>query len=467
VTRGWDRHSENLYSVWIEKLFDAPLDKQPVWKVLHEALRDRERNLLYNHLGFDEDGKEAPVIDPDCADLPYTLRSYFAFKLGLPMGYSRCSRGTATAAPYCARWVSASGAGGGGTPVKRLEKFLRVTVANAIHSGTVRVKGDDDKGDFYPVRLSPATLRPGTVYADPYGHIMVLVKRLPQTKERGGVLLAVDGQPDGTVSRRRFWRGNFLFDADPVYGGPGFKRFRPLALDGKAARPLTNAEISAHADYGDYALEQFELGLDGFYDRVDEVLSPEPMDARQAYLEIIQALDEQVRGRIVSVNNGVEHKKKSPGLIEMPDGAEIFETQGAWEDFSTPSRDMRLLIAIDTVRAFPERAAKRAKRFATKHDPKALVKELEALLDSEAKKRRFSYQKSDGTSHELSIADVLARGAALEMAYNPNDCPEVRWGAPDKSPELASCRWRAPGGQRQQMEGYRSWFATRRRPPRP
>jgi hypothetical protein len=30
----------------------------------------------------------------------------------------------------------------------------------------------------------------------------------------------------------------------------------------------------------------------------------------------------------------------------MPDGAAIFETSGAWEDFSTPSWDLRLLIAI-------------------------------------------------------------------------------------------------------------------------
>ena len=34
----------------------------------------------------------------------------------------------------------------------------------------------------------------------------------------------------------------------------------------------------------------------------------------------------------------------------MPDGPAIFETTGAWEDFATPSRDLRLLIAMDVVR---------------------------------------------------------------------------------------------------------------------
>ena len=38
---------------------------------------------------------------------------------------------------------------------------------------------------------------------------------------RAGVFLAVDGQPDGTVARKRFWRGNFLFAQDPALGGPG------------------------------------------------------------------------------------------------------------------------------------------------------------------------------------------------------------------------------------------------------
>jgi hypothetical protein len=41
----------------------------------------------------------------------------------------------------------------------------------------------------------------------------------------------------------------------------------------------------------------------------------------------------------------------------MPDGAAIFETSGAWEDFSTPSRDLHLVIAIDVVQDFPDRVA--------------------------------------------------------------------------------------------------------------
>ncbi len=113
--------------------------------------------------------------------------------------------------------------------------YLRTTLANAVHSGNGRTAAGDDNTDYYPVSLKQETLRPGTIYADPYGHVLVIVKRVPQTADAAGVFLAVDGQPDGTVARKRFWRGNFLFAQDPALGGPGFKRFRPVVATRPAA----------------------------------------------------------------------------------------------------------------------------------------------------------------------------------------------------------------------------------------
>ncbi len=55
VRNTWNRATENLYSAWIEKLFDAPLDAEPSWPALHEVLRDRSRNILFNYLGLGED----------------------------------------------------------------------------------------------------------------------------------------------------------------------------------------------------------------------------------------------------------------------------------------------------------------------------------------------------------------------------------------------------------------------------
>jgi len=462
--REWNRGAENLYSAWIEKLFDAPLDAQSSYRALHEVLRDPSRNILFNHLGL---GEDKLVIRPDCADFPYFLRAYFAFKLGLPFGYSNCSRGGGGKAPQCFRWASNQTTSR--SNVRSFGSLLR-TVADTVHSGTGRTALNDNNTDYYPVSLTRETLRPGTVYADPYGHTLVLVKRIPQTTNGAGVLLAFDAQPDGTVARKRFWRGNFLFAQDPALGGPGFKRFRPI-VRGKNGnlRRLTNAEIAKSPDYGDFSLEQARLTVEDFYDRMDDVMSPEPLDPVRAMKEAIKALEEQVNARVTSVENGRKYQNKARATVNMPDGATIFETTGPWEDFSTPARDLRLLIAIDVVRGFPDRVARRPQRYAmpalkSVADVKA---ELQGVLASELSSRKFSYPRSDGSPWTLSLKNVIDRLPALEMAYNPNDCVELRWGAPDESEERSTCKRHAPQAQRAKMARYRPWFAERRRPPRP
>ena len=472
VTAAWGEATENFYSAWVEKLFDAPLEEQLSWPALHDVLRDRERNILHNHLAMNEDegGPKGIAIDPDCADLPYYLRAYFAWKNGLPFGFSACTRGGSGGPPTCLRWHSNQQAPPSSRrgPAASFGEFLRIRVADTVHSGTGRVAAEDNKSDYYTVPLTLESVRPGAVYADPYGHILVVARRVPQTESSGGVLLAIDGQPDGTVARRRYWRGNFLFAEGPALGSPGFKRFRPVVKDGRVLRALTNDEIKSHPDYGDYSLEQYEGGVDAFYDKMDEILSPTPRSAEVAMLETIAALEEQVRGRVLSVQNGQKFIQKNPEVIEMPEGPSIFETTGPWEDFSTPSRDLRLLIAIDIVRSFPERVEKRPERFAMPagSDAARVRADLERTLARELGSRNITYERSDGSPVSLSLADVVARADALEMAYNPNDCVEVRWGAPEKSPESATCRRRAPADQRSQMRKYRAWFHERRRPPR-
>ncbi len=479
----WSPSLENLYSAWIEHLFDAPIDMQPSWNALHEVLRDRSRNFLFDYLGATED-EQGMVVRPDCADLPYFLRAYFSFKLGLPFGWSRCTRGENGSPPTCGDFatnVEPFPPIDGKPPsvpswfdtererdprpsdAKRFGEFLRTTLADAAQSGAGRTPAKDETGDYYPVALSADTLRPGTIFADPYGHVLVVAKRVAQTPDHGGVLLAVDGQPDGTVARKRFWRGNFLFAIDPALGSPGFKRFRPIVRDKTGAlRRLGNAELS------DFSLDQYAGGVEGFYDKVEDVLSPSPLDPTQALLETIQALEEQVKTRAVSVENGRKFLASGKASADMPDGAKIFETTGEWEDYSTPSRDLRLLIAVDVTRALPSRVARRSERYAMPpgKTPLDVQRELEERVARELRDRTFRYTRSDGSDWELHLADVVDRQTSLEMAYNPNDCVESRWGAPAASAEASTCRAHAPDAQVAKMEAYRAWFHERRRPPR-
>ena len=469
VTRDWSRATENLYSAWIEKLFDDPLDVEPTWRALHEVTRDPERNFLHGHLGLGEDGEHGLRLEPDCADLPYFLRAYFAWKLGLPFGYSDCTRGEGGKPPHCSHWHSNLDATEShGAPLERMQAFIEGELGPAAQSGAGRTAGDDDKTDFYPTSLSRDTLRPGTVYADPYGHVLVVVSRVPQTATTGGLLLAVDGQPDHTVARKRYWRGNFLFVRDPALGSAGFKHFRPVVRADDGLRPLDNPEIEKDPRYGDFDLEQDGLGTEAFYDRVDAVLSPRPQDPARAVHEVLDALDEQVHARVRSVTNGEEYVSKHPGTVPMPEGAAIFETAGPWEDFATPARDLRILIAIDAARSFPEKVANQPARFVLPQGrtPEDVQAELEAQLAHELASRHIEYTRSDGSTWTLSLADIVERAKGLEMAYNPNDCIETRWAAPADGKEAATCRRHAPAEQVDRMQHYREWFSERRRPPR-
>ena len=284
----WNRATENLYSAWIEKLFDAPLDAEQSWKAWHEVLHDRSRNMLFNYLGVDEDNM-AQSGAPRLRRLRLLPARLFRLQDGMPFGYSNCSRGIGGSPPKCYEWfdILHPGVTRPAPPpeqdaaLRRRDPAATATVescsaadvpqqaappepapapaaaaarsAEAARAPPIRSanicatsatscipdrcasSATDDNTDFYTVPLTEDALRPGTVYADPYGHVLMLVQRVPEADGAPGVFLAVDAEPDGTVTRKRFWRGNFLFVHEPALGSPGFKRFRPIVRDENGA----------------------------------------------------------------------------------------------------------------------------------------------------------------------------------------------------------------------------------------
>ncbi len=462
----WTQATESFYATWVEQLFDYPLDDR-TWPNLQTLLTNRTHNLLHDHLGQGEDA--TLTLGPDCADLPYFLRAYFAWKLRLPFAYRLCNRGAKGRAPYCDpdlhdHLVEPSAA----TEVAAFADFARRNIADGVHSGSGRTSPDAEDSDYYPIPLTREAIRPGVTFADPYGHLFVVADWVAQGLDGHGVLLGADAQPDGTIGRRRFWRGSFLFTPDTSEAGAGFKAFRPLRYRGGRIRPVRNATIATLPGMTPYSLQQYQGTADDFYDQLDALIYPRPLDPRQRLDVLIEAFHEQIKRRVVSVQNGEDYKSEHGRTIDMPRGHAIFETTGPWEDYSTPSRDMRLLIAMDTVLGFARKVKRHPDRFGLMAGEglTRAVTALEEHLDQALAASRFSYRRSDGSQQQLTAKDVVARARELEMAYNPNDCVEVRWAAPEGSDERASCGKRAPAGQRQRMVSYRSWFAERRRPAR-
>lgn len=468
--RGWDRGSEAIYSAWINSLFQG-YGEDASWPALHEVIQNREHNFLYNYLSLDEDnpkGTNRLIMQPDCADNPFFLRAYFAWKLGLPFGYHICDRGNMEHSPKPGVWITNETQVRRMDPVMSFNMFLR-RIMNDVQSGTARTALDDDNSDYYPVALERRSLLPGTVYADPYGHTLVLVGWVQQTGHHTGLLLAADAQPDGTVGIKRFWKGNFLFNTSGVIGEPGFKAFRPVSFHNNELIPLRNRDLNGSACLVPFSLQQKRMKSEVFYHTMERLINPEPLDPETALLDLIDALHEQLVVRITSVANGEAYQKTHPGsVIPMPgNAAGLFQAGGQWENFSTPNRDLRLLIAMDAVLNFPEIASASPGDFKTSDiGTKDEIKmKLQGLLDKKVSEISISYTRTNGSVQNLTLAEILARRDAFEMAYNPNDGIEIRWGAPENSEERASCRRHAPSYQLETMRAVRTWFHKRLHPP--
>jgi hypothetical protein len=462
----WDLPTSALYAAWVEHLFDAPPEEALSFPSLEPVLRNPQRNFLFDYLSKGEDNLFP--AEPDCADLSFFLRAYFAWKLGLPVSYRACNRGSATAAPRCDdaeidhSFVSTV------APASTFRQVSR-RLMDRVTSGGGRTALADNATDFYPLALQRSALWPGTVYADPYGHTLIIVKWIPQTKKSSGLLLAVDAQPDNSVARKRFWEGNFLFAATPS-AGPGFKAYRPpiASKNGKGWTVQTNSALNSSSGLPPYSLEQASLTPEDFYVRMERLINPKGLNPDAAYAATLAALLEQLETRVRSVDNGETYMRAHPGtIVPMPRGPAIFETVGPWEDFATPSRDLRLLIALKVLADLPERIRRYPELYVlhreSAEEAAARIKRLHAQRSQET---FITYTRSDGTLWKLSLAEIYARRPGLEIAYNPNDCVERRWGASPGTPDFSTCRRQSPVEQRARLEEYRPWFHEARRPPR-
>ena len=266
--------TENLFSAWIEKLFDAPLDAAPSWPALHEVLRDpiaqyavqssgsprrrdgarhsprlRRPSVFPARLFRVQDGTAVRVCEMlarrrrPAAEVPRS-GSNIQNPEKLPArrpDRTRCRAGLPPRPPSRKQGASAAADRAPAAKPRRAicaelglaASFAHIcaTVGDAVHSGSVRTPANDDNTDYYPVPLTQETLRPGTVYADPYGHVLMIVRRVPQTDDAAGVI------PRRRRAARRDGRAQaFLARQFPVRAGSRARQPRLQALPADRAR---------------------------------------------------------------------------------------------------------------------------------------------------------------------------------------------------------------------------------------
>lgn len=414
VVNQWSRGLEEEYSRFVERLGQAVSQRR--CRRLDACLRDPESNLL-----FDPKTDPSLSLDVDCGDLPYVLRGYFSFKRRLPFGFVCDVRGEGDDARYMShvtphRWCTFRQYN---TP----RSVLR-NMTGEIHSGMYRMAPEIEDSDFYPLAVSRKSMRPGAVYYDPNGHVLVV----GEIRADGTVFL-MDGHPDGTLSWKRFGQAFALGGRSQ---GGGFKAFRPLRLVNDQLVRAGNGELPDFDGQSqwDRSLWPTNKVNGGYHAWVRSMLAdpgqrPDPvLDFR----EQIRALCSDVSDRIEAVDLAIAagiHKRPHPG--ELP--WNIYGTVGDWEVYSTPSRDARLKAAF---RELHESAA-------TLPADSPLLPQLRAAWQEESQQPacRFSYKNSLGQPVPLGLSDVLER--LFRLSFDCYHCPELRWGAPEGSAELASC----------------------------
>ncbi|MBL6854291.1 MAG: hypothetical protein ISS15_21590 [Alphaproteobacteria bacterium] len=399
-------------------------------------------------------------FESDCADLPYVLRFYYAWKRGLPFayvsvvqprGWTRDMRYARAGNAVAERVTADSGHDNG--------YGLMETIRDAVSTATFRIHPDLEtplEPDFYSPAIAPKSIRPGTVIYDPNGHVATVYK-----VEDDGRVRYLDAHPDNALTRG-FFDQRFV-RAWPAVGA-GFKNWRPVVLVGyRRERDGTltggHAVASSNGAIPDFSVEQFfgtgPRPADDDWKSGTFTLNKQPMDyydfvrARLAggklEFDPVREIQDMVQSNcadlhyradavVLALNAGMQNRDQ-PGHLPP----NIYGTDGDWEVYSTPSRDARLKTAFREVRD----AVGRFMAFYLANDPRLkyrganLAVDLLTAYDRTAAQCVLGYARSDGSKVSLSFEE--ARRRLFAMSFDPYHCVERRWGATDPK-ELATCR---------------------------
>lgn len=414
----------------------------------------------------------------DCADLPYYLRAYYAWKNGLPISvqsdvsprqggdnndvrYTKFgNRVTGRYSVVPTRWNSPNAI-----------EILNKTIIDMVWSASFRVMGQEDTGlftDFYPVKLNREAIRPGTVIYDPNGHVAIIYKVTDD-----GHIFYIDSHPDNTLTSGMYTP---KFVRSFPQQGAGFKNFRPIALVGGArnsAGEYTGGKIvgARNSALPFYSLEQFygnrpdpggewqkgQFIFRGvafpYYEYLRIMMASgdlkiDPIqDTRSSLADICTSLKDRAVAVDVGRRAGVD---KKPHPERLPQN--IYGTDGEWEAYASPARDARLKVSFMDLLAQSRILIQRHRA----GDPSIIYSganlpaDLLATYEREARACQFSYTNSSGGAVTLNLED--SRQRLFGLSFDPYHCVELRWGASSPQ-ELSSC---------QDNANKREWYSRER-----
>lgn len=406
----------------------------------------------------------SPSFYSDCADFPYFLRMYFAWKNELPFAYATVPTPlippnalpeelpvNGKMDPRYSKWGNMFTSRRSLTPRSAGASFDFFSEAaklqDNVSTASFRHNPELTEGvptDFYSVAITKESLTPGTVIYDPKGHVVVIYDIL-----ESGKILFFAAHPDNTVSRGSF--SAEMMRSNPNHGA-GFRKFRPFQIVGakKASdgsiyggRPqyvdnLNIPDFSVAQYYGterdpvswskgkfvvagkdvDFAsYVQMTLAITGF--KIDPV-----SDFESGLGELCEAVKQRITAVDVALAAGVQNM---PHMDPLP--GNIFGASGEWENFSSPSRDIRLKIQYQSMmqKVYDYYQKIGVPNSNMEYRGTDLRNDLLLAYKTASRKCKLSYTNSAGAAVPLSLESVNTR--LYKMSFSPYHCAERRWGA--------------------------------------
>jgi hypothetical protein len=423
-----------------------------------------------NPLRSEEDLKN--MYYADCADLPYFLRAYFAYKKGLPFtfvsGFTQvplsenqaknreanrqkvlAEKGEEGLAALDKSYNDLRYSVNGNSPTNyyntphskglaRDFRTIKLLINDGISTGTYRMLN----GDFYSPKINLEQIRPGTAIYGTGGHAALIYDVKPS-----GEILVIDAHPGNSITHNG-WIDKEFHLADKMYGGM-FKNFRPIKLTGverNTAGVIAKGLVVRAKDeeIPGYSLEQYDSR--NFLHEGSKVTMRDwvslrlsggnyKMDPVPEMAERTKQLCDSFTDRIIQVQKAIDSGLPKASLAQYPNN--IFGAEGDWETHSSPSSDLRRRSDSLSIVTFAADVIKRV----SERDPMISYKgsdlkgELIAAFKSAANACSISYKNSLGAPVKLNLIQLASRSNL--MSFDPYMCVELRWGATGS--ELATC----------------------------
>lgn len=476
--------NENVEPSWkIKKLIWTDIDEKNYSEfvsLIGQAVEKRECNSLQSCLAHknnpyrNTDTTQFKVF-ADCAKLSFILRGYFAWKNGLPFGYSSAVKlrdvpGNEKDLRYSKHGNTISERknilpklkSNGRYELTNGFEILTKVLPNSVYSAHFRTlySEDDDSetlySDFYSADISRDGIKPGTNIYDPNGHVAIVYKIT-----HDGKIYFIDAHPDNSLTSGLY--GTKFVRSKPSHGA-GFKNFRPIQLRdsqfdstldsyvGGNIYALKNDELKNFSAVQYFGTNQvpvddwksgefiFEGQKVDYYQfiRLKLSLGQLKLNPINEIQSLTADLCQSLQDRIESVNSALKaqiHTKNHPERLPT----NIYGTSGEWEEFSTPSRDARFKTSFKELRDSTENILNLYKIGDPQIDYSGEdIKSdmLKSYLNG-AENCKVNYINSDKKNVSLNLEQIRKR--LFELSFDPYMCVELRWGAttPD---ELKSCK---------------------------